>query len=279
MNKFLNTGRFFLAVPMLIYPVLHFIYPAFVAAIVPPWIPWHLFWTYFTAITIFAAGVAIVIRRFAYPAAVLLGIEILLFVLIIHGELLFHNSNDAWAESALFPKLMSDRFINAFKDFGLCGAVFVFAGTLPLVTKTSLQGVLFVAGRIILGLSIAAFGLLHFVYPQYAPGIPPMYADVTFIIPGHLFWVYVTGAGLLATGLIIVAGKETAKLVGWLGVLLLVFDVLVWAPRFGTHPGDLWGNWLKDLGVIGGVIILGQWLTKNRLQPETKHGLKREQAA
>jgi hypothetical protein len=37
---------------MLGYPVLHCVYTDFVASIIPPWIPWHLFWIYFTAMTI-----------------------------------------------------------------------------------------------------------------------------------------------------------------------------------------------------------------------------------
>ena len=46
--------RFLLALPMLAYLVLHFVYTDFVASIVPPWIPCHMFWTYFTAYAIFA---------------------------------------------------------------------------------------------------------------------------------------------------------------------------------------------------------------------------------
>jgi hypothetical protein len=40
---------------------------------------WHLFWTYFTAVTIMAAGVSIVFRKYAQLAATLLGIQIFLF--------------------------------------------------------------------------------------------------------------------------------------------------------------------------------------------------------
>jgi hypothetical protein len=30
----------------------------------------------------------------------------------------------------------------------------------------------------------------------------------------------------------------------------------VWGPRFVSHPTDLWGNWLKDLGMAGGALLL-----------------------
>ena len=59
--------------PHAAYPILHFIYTPFDASIIPPWIPWHFFWTYFTALTILAAGIAILLNKAAHPATILLG--------------------------------------------------------------------------------------------------------------------------------------------------------------------------------------------------------------
>jgi hypothetical protein len=43
---------------------------------------------------------------------------------------------------------------------------------------------------------------------------------------------------------------------------MLVCDLLVWGPRFFSHPGELAGNWLKDLGVVRGALILAGALPK-----------------
>lgn len=255
MNNVPKIGRYLLALPMLVYPPLHFIYPVFVAAIVPPWIPFPLFWTYFTAVAIFAAGVAILFRKYAYWASLLLGTEIFLFVILIHGPLLFHISMYPKEVQGIFGEL-PNRIINAFKDFGMCGAVFLYAGTEAESWKTKGSNIPFVIGSFILGISITAFGVIHFVYPQYAPGIPPMVPTITFIIPGLLFWVYLTGVILVLDGGTILIGKGTRLMIIWLGIILLAFDLLVWGPRFFTQPSELWGNWLKDIGVIGGVFIL-----------------------
>jgi uncharacterized membrane protein len=249
-NGPVKFGRFLIAAPMLIFPVLHFLYPDFVASIVPPWIPWHLFWNYFTALTIFAAGLAIVFEKRAYLAATLLGIEILLFCVLIHVPLLFHSPTDPWATKAMFGDPHS-RVINAFKDFGLVGAVLVYAGIQLFAHPAVLA-----AGRTILGICVTAFGVLHFFYPTYGPGIPPMFANIGFPIPGHAIWVYLTAVLLMAGGAAILLGKETRNTTAALGVMMLAFDVLTWAPRFAANPPDLWGNWLKDLGVIGGVFVL-----------------------
>jgi uncharacterized membrane protein len=244
---------------MLVYPVLHFVYPDFVASIIPPWIPWHMFWTYFTAITIMAAGVSIVFRKHAQLAATLLGIEIFLFCALIHVFLIFHRPGDTWAERSMFGNLPS-RLINAPKDLGLSGAVFIFAGTQSKAFRTSGRDNLLLFGRIIFSACIAAFGVLHFVYPAFAPGIPPMSADISFPIPGHLSWVYLTAVALLVSAACIATNKGARPAATLLGLTIVLFDLLTWVPVFTVHPIQMTGNWLKDLGIAGGAFILADSL-------------------
>jgi hypothetical protein len=89
---------------------------------------------------------------------------------------------------------------NCFKDLGLSGAVFIFAGTLSEAWRTFGHDNVLVLGRTILAICIIAFGVLHFVYLVFAPGIPPMFEYVGFLIPGHAFWVYSTAAALVCAG-------------------------------------------------------------------------------
>ena len=250
-----KQGRFLLALPMLVYPVLHFVYSGFVASIIPPWIPWHMFWTYFTAITIMAAGVAIVLRKHAQLAATLLGIEILLFCALIHVFLILHKPGDAWAERAMFGDLPS-RLINAPKDLGLSGAAFIFAGTQSERWRTSGRDHILTFGRLIFAFCIAAFGVLHFVYPAFAPGIPPMSPKISFPIPGHLFWVYLTGAAFLALAVCVATNWRAREAALLLGLMIVLFDLLTWVPVFIAQPMQLTGSWLKDIGIAGGAFIL-----------------------
>ena len=241
---------------MLVYPVLHFVYTNFVASIIPPWIPWHMFWTYFTAITIMAAGVSIILKKHAQLAATLLGIEIFLFCALIHVFLIFHESGDPWAERAMFGDLPG-RLINAPKDLGLSGAAFIFAGTQSEAFRTSGRDNVLAVGRVIFALCVAAFGVLHFVCPAFAPGIPPMSASISFPIPGHLFWVYLTGATFLVLAASILTNQRAREAAMLLGLMIVLFDLLTWVPVFAVHPMELTGNWLKDVGIAGGAFILG----------------------
>ncbi len=62
-NKFVKAGRFFLAISVLIFGVDHFMFATFIAALVPSWIPFHLFWAYFTGASFVAAAFAIAFNK------------------------------------------------------------------------------------------------------------------------------------------------------------------------------------------------------------------------
>ena len=261
-----GVGRLLIALPMLVYPVLHFIYTDFVASIIPPWIPWHLFWTYFTALTIFAAGLAILFKKVAQLAAALLAVEILLFCLLIHLPLLFHSPANEWAHRQMFGDMPS-RVNNAFKDFGLSGAVFLFAGAQSGRWRVSGRDSLSTFGLAIVSISIVGFAIVHFVNPAFAPGIPPMEVSIGFPLPAHLFWVYLSAIALLVLTIGLWVRSTSARAALILAVTILFFELLTWIPDFVAHPGGLVGNWLKDLGIIGGLMISYSALTEYRATP------------
>ena len=59
-DKIAPFGRLFFAIPMAVFGADHFIAPRFVATIVPPWIPWHLFWVYLVGVALIASALSIV---------------------------------------------------------------------------------------------------------------------------------------------------------------------------------------------------------------------------
>jgi hypothetical protein len=257
------SGRFLLALPMLIYPALHFVYLPFVAAIIPPWIPWHAFWTIFTAITIFMAGLAILLGWHTQLAAFLLGVELLIFCLTIHVFILLRLPGDTWAAGAMFGDLPS-RLMNAPKDFGMCGACFILAGTVRHESHKYRPNFSLAFGLVIFCLSILAFAVLHFFYPNFAPGIEPMFASITFPLPGGHVLAYLTGAEFLII-VAAIAAKWHAHLAAMtLGFTILLFDLLVYGPHFIHEPSMLFGNWLKDIGVAGGAFLLAGYMKQSR---------------
>lgn len=117
-SKLILFGRIVFAAPMVIFGAQHFQFAAFIATLIPSWIPGHLFWAYFTGIALIVAGIAILAQRFGALAANLLGLMFLLWTVLLHAPRVavqLHNG-DEWS--------------SAFVALAFSGASFIVAGTL-----------------------------------------------------------------------------------------------------------------------------------------------------
>jgi uncharacterized membrane protein YphA (DoxX/SURF4 family) len=84
LEKILPAGRFFFAIMLIVFGIDHFFYTAFVATLVPAWIPGHVFWTYFAGVALIAGGVGMFVRFTARLASLMVGIMIFLWFLMLH---------------------------------------------------------------------------------------------------------------------------------------------------------------------------------------------------
>src|ERR1700747_3558948 len=84
----------FFAVPMAVFGADHFIDPAIVAAMVPSWIPWHLFWTYLVGTALIADALSIVTNKSPSLAAALLSAVSFVCVALLHVPKLAANPSD-----------------------------------------------------------------------------------------------------------------------------------------------------------------------------------------
>jgi uncharacterized membrane protein len=63
---------------------LHFPYAKYVAGLIPPWIPGHMFWTYFAAVALIAGGIGVLVPQTARLAATLSGIMLISWFFLVH---------------------------------------------------------------------------------------------------------------------------------------------------------------------------------------------------
>ena len=115
----ITTGCLFLAAFFIVCGYAHFKFADFLESFIPSYIPFHVFWTYFCGICLFAGGVGLLIPRTRRPAALLSGFMVLGWFLLLHIPRFFANINDA-----------SDR-MGLCESFTLVGIFFVLAGILP----------------------------------------------------------------------------------------------------------------------------------------------------
>jgi uncharacterized membrane protein len=101
-DRGLTLGRFCFGVSLPVFGLSHFIYHEFVATWVPAWIPFPLFWAYFTGAAHVAAGVAILTNVMARLAGTLAAIMYGSWVLIVHIPRVAAATHDAFEWNGIF---------------------------------------------------------------------------------------------------------------------------------------------------------------------------------
>jgi putative oxidoreductase len=114
---------------------------------------------------------------------------------------------------------------------------------------------IFRIGTIIYALVIGFFGVNHFLHGTGFQNTVPSF------IPGGLFWVYLTGAALIAAAISFLIGKYT-RLAGILLALFLIIIVLtVHLPALINSQGSTAVslpliNLVKDSGLAAGALMI-----------------------
>jgi uncharacterized membrane protein len=213
LDKVAALGNLFFALPLAVFGAEHFGAARGISQIVPKFMPWPLFWTYFVGLGLLAASLSIATKIQVRWSGLLFGIMMFLFVAMMDlpGTLAKPNDRFNWA---LMLREMS---------FG--GGGWILAG--DAIAKRDEHGnKLITVGRIVIGITAMFYGGEHFLHPVNVPGVPleklmPDWIPVPMIIG------YLTGAILLVCGAGILLGQKTRMAATYLGtwITLLVFTV------------------------------------------------------
>jgi uncharacterized membrane protein len=111
-----KVGFCLFAFSMLIFGVQHFMYAAYIATLIPAWMPAHLFLTYFTGVAFMAAAIAIATRIQARLGAGLLGLMFLLWTILLHAPRVFAHIHN------------KDELTSLFVALAMSGGSFIVAG-------------------------------------------------------------------------------------------------------------------------------------------------------
>jgi uncharacterized membrane protein len=255
MDRLLGLGRFLFAIAMAGFGVQYLVYGRYLGGLppVPPWAPGGAWGAYLTGAVLIAAGVSILANWKARFSATVLGLLFLLCVLLLHTERLsavIHNGNDR---------------TRALEPLALAGAAFMLAATLAVDWPNSRglnAGVEWLGklGRLLFAGSMVIFGVQHFMYAGFIATL------VTPWIPGHLFWVYLTGVGMIAAGLCMAIKKLGALAATWLGIMFLLWVIVLHGPRVLAQPrnADELSSLLVALAMGGGSLAAAQALKKDK---------------
>jgi uncharacterized membrane protein len=120
-NELILTGCIFLSLFFLICGIAHFKFDDFVKDLVPAYIGNRYIWTYFAAVALLAGGIGIIIKQTRKWAALLSGVMVLLWFVMLHIPRAInippYSSTPHYGE-----------WMGVFESFSFSGIFFVLAG-------------------------------------------------------------------------------------------------------------------------------------------------------
>jgi len=205
------------AMPLAVFGAEHFAAAKGISQLVPKFMPWPLFWTYFVGLGLVAASLSMATMIQVRWSGLLFGIMMFLFVAMMDlpGTLANRHNRIAWV---LLAREMS---------FGAGG--WVLAGGGFARQDTPGRSYLITVGRIVIGLAAMFYGVEHFLHPVNAPGVPLEKLIPTWI-PARVLIGYLTGAILLVGGAGILLARKTRMAATYLGTWILLLVLLVYGP-------------------------------------------------
>ena len=229
MDRLLIIGKWLYAVSFVVFGIQHIIYAAFVATLVPGWIPWHMFWVYFVAFAFMAAGISILINKYVWAAGVMAGSMLAIFILLIHvPNLLTHPDNpQSWTR--------------ALQDVSIMGTALMLTGDFKLQNY----------GRCLFAVPMIVLGLQHFAHFNFVTAKVPDY------FPGVSVWDYLVGATLIVLAIGTLTNRYLGVPATMLGIVLLLFALLYHLPLLisNLYNGQQWTGAMLDSAITGGAFI------------------------
>ena len=246
LDKIVALANLAFAAPMAVFGALHIRGVNFVLGIVPPYMPWPLFWAYFVGVALIAASLSIATRILIRWSGLLLAFMMLLFVFMMDIPGVFSTPSDRFGWTLLLREL-------------------TFAAGGWLFAATTLSGryksILITAGRIVLVITCLFYGVQHALHPHSRP-VVPLELPMPPFIPAQLLIGYLTAAILIAAGAFMLLNKKThlaaTILGGWTLLLVLIVygPILISAlgtPDVGANVEGI--NYFFDTLYFGGAVL------------------------
>jgi uncharacterized membrane protein len=122
LNKIAPAGKYFFAIMLLLFGYGHLVNAQKISGLVPKYIPWPVFWTYVAGIALVGSGISILINFKVKWIALLLGITLFLWLILLH---LYY--------AIRFPHFQDgENIIGSFECLAFCGTALVLSSSFSL---------------------------------------------------------------------------------------------------------------------------------------------------
>ncbi len=214
LDRIVALTRLCFAIPLAVFGAEH-LSGGIPMDLVPPFVPWHLFWVYFVGLALIAASLSIATNIQVRWSGLLFGIMMFLFVAMIH-----------------LPGAVSSGarilWTIVIREMSFGGGGWVLAGIAMGGLRRPGRNLITV-GRVLIAIAAIFFGVQHFLHPLGLPGVP-LKKEMPTWIPARAFIDYVTGAFLIVGGGCFLLARKTRMAATYLGAWLLLLVVVIYGP-------------------------------------------------
>jgi uncharacterized membrane protein YphA (DoxX/SURF4 family) len=244
-DKVLLLGPLCFVAPLAAFGTEHFTLAGPISSIVPPWMPWHLFWTYFVGACFIAAPLSIVTRIQARLSASLLALTFFLFAVLMDAP--------AWAQN---PR---DRFATALmlRELSFSGGALALAASLTEPSRQRARQILATIARYFVAVPVLFYSLEQFLHANYVPGVPLDRLTPTYIY-GHAIWTYLAAVLYAVAGIPLLLGKKTRAAATAVGLTVLFVELVVYLPIAVVDRASIDNglNYVGDTLMYCGAVLL-----------------------
>ena len=243
-GRWIVLGPVFEAAALTMFAAEHFFAARQLMGIVPKWIPGALFWTYFFGVGLLAAAVSFIAWRGVRWSAPLLALFFLIIVATVDLTQLskgFHQR--------LF-------WILTVRETAFAGGAMVLAGS---AFDGTLGTALVRIGRAIVAATMVFYGIQHFLYPGFVPGVP-LAKPMPAWLPAPAVLAYFVGATLVVAGAGLFIRRTIAIAAASSGAVLVLLTAFFYLPilLMELHtPNALEGlNYVGDTLLFASTVLL-----------------------
>jgi uncharacterized membrane protein len=217
LEKVVALGNLCFAMPLAVFGAEHFAAAQGISQLVPSYIPWHLFWTYFVGVALVAASLSIATKIQVRWSGLLFGIMMFLFdsMMALPATIADPHNRFNWALLLREP------------SFG--SGAWCLAGLAMEGGRAQGKNWLVKIARVVIGVGAVFYGVEHFLHPANVPGVP-LEKLMPAWIPGHMAISYATGAILVVSGVCILLAKKTQMAATYLGTWIVLIVLVVYGP-------------------------------------------------
>lgn len=216
LDKLVVLGPVFVAASLAAFSAEHFTLASFIQKMVPVWLPGRLFLAYFVGVGLILAAASLALRRAVWLSASLVALMFVVFVTAMHVPNAFTlGTRNLW--------------IVALRDLSFGGGAMVLAGVSGVGRRADGSGWLAAVGRIIVAAACVIFGVMYFLHPMSALGLP-LPKETPPWIPLRPLWGYLCGAIEIVAGGFMLIDRRTREAATWLGLVVTVIVIVIYVP-------------------------------------------------